>query len=91
MALDDFRDTVQVPILVNHSHLSLRGYRSPKENATIKGYTEFSRHVQGIAADITIPSMTVSATADVARQFGFTFVLPYPKQHFVHVDMRSKL
>lgn len=88
-ALQSFRSRIAVPVLVNFSSLQRRGYRSPKENMQIKG-AEFSRHVQGIAFDITAPDMTPEELFHAAIQHGFGGVGLYKAQNFVHVDVRAK-
>ncbi len=89
VCLDMFRGKIGRPIYVNFGNLKLRGYRSPEENQTIDNYTQYSRHVQGIASDITIKGLSVPEMAEAAEKFGFTYVKPYPDNNFVHVDMRT--
>lgn len=88
--LSNFRSSIDKPVLVNHGASLRRGYRSAVENAAVRG-EEFSRHVQGLAFDITIPGLSVEETAQLAINFGWHGVGRYPKQNFVHVDLRPRL
>jgi len=85
--LQAFRRELRRPFLVNFGRLSLRGYRSPVENNKIGG-AHFSRHVQGIAFDVTVEGFTPGEVAERARAFGWGFVLPYEEQNFTHIDLR---
>lgn len=93
--LQDFRQFINYPLLANHAGLTLRGYRSPSENESIKDgkgnqrSAEFSRHVQGIAIDITCPDLSLPKLRDLALDYGWPAVLYYPKLNFVHVDDRG--
>lgn len=83
--LDEFRAYLNKPILVNHRGMTNRGYRSPDENEAVGG-AKFSRHVQGLAADITVPGMEPEEVGMKALDFGFKFTKIYPT--WTHVDMR---
>ena len=50
--LQKLRDYVGTPLIVNVGEHVHRGYRSAEENAKISG-AKFSRHIQGIAFDIS--------------------------------------
>jgi zinc D-Ala-D-Ala carboxypeptidase len=86
--LESFRLSLGMPILVNHGSHNYRGYRSSKENEAVGG-VQFSRHVQGIAFDITVPEMDTHVLTVKASDFGWSFVLEYRDRGFVHIDMRS--
>lgn len=78
-----------VPFTINNGYLMYRGYRSPVENGLIGGAT-FSRHMQGIACDLTIKGYSVAQMAEAATARGF-YVIPYHDKEFIHVDDRPKL
>lgn len=86
--LQHFRSVIGKAFFINHGDLHFRGYRSPEENSRVGG-AKFSRHIQGIAFDITIKDMTVSQAAQAAEAFGW-FVLPYHEKNFIHIDSRPK-
>jgi hypothetical protein len=80
-----FRKELGKPIYVNYGGLQYRGYRSPHENERVGG-TEFSRHVQGKAADITVSSLTSQEVAELASRHGFRGIGIY--DNFTHIDTR---
>lgn len=86
--LHEFRKLINRPFLINHAGLKYRGYRSPAENQRLGGAL-FSRHVQGIAFDITPVNMKLKQFRDLAIDFGWGGVGYYPKNNFVHVDDRT--
>jgi len=88
-ALQAFRSELGVCVLVNFGSLTKRGYRSPRENKKIDG-AEYSRHVQGIAFDITCPDITTDELFHKAIQAGFGGVGLYRDDLFVHIDVRAK-
>ena len=88
-SLQAFRSKLRFPILVNFAHLKRRGYRSPQENVSIGG-AHFSRHVQGIAFDITCQDLTPEELFHAAIHHGFGGVGLYRENNFVHVDTRAK-
>lgn len=85
--LEVFRVFINRPILVNHGHLGLRGYRSPKENDSIYGDNRPSFHIAGCAFDISCPGMDTEELYKWANSFGWKGIGKYST--FVHVDMRS--
>lgn len=88
--LQEFRNKVGVGLLCNHAGLKYRGYRSPYENRTIGG-AKLSRHVQGIAFDLTPEQGSLIALYEAACEFsGFGAAFIYPNKHFVHVDCRPR-
>lgn len=83
--LQQFRQRIQQPILINHAGHNLRGFRSCKENASV-GKT-FSMHILGLAADCTVKGITPTELAEKAKQSGlFTGIGIY--QTFIHLDIR---
>ena len=90
-SFEAFREWLGRPLLANHAHLTLRGYRSPAEQRSIKG-GQFSRHIQGIALDLTSPELSTydlyRLAVDNAKTYGFGAIGYYPKKNFVHIDCR---
>lgn len=89
--LELFRTFLGFPLLVNHAGLKYRGYRSPKENYEIVKGEEYSFHMQGLAADLSCNACDISHLHDMALKFGWHGVGFYPKNGFVHVDLRPRL
>jgi hypothetical protein len=87
--LDNFRGYLGIPLICNTGNLRLRGYRSCAENSRIPNSAIFSRHVQGIAFDISTHHITYTELYDAAVKFGWSFVKKYPT--WVHVDNRSRV
>lgn len=88
--MEGFRSLVG-PLVCNFGGHTHRGYRSAKENALIPGAEEFSYHVQGLAMDITSPSLSLNELHQAAIKFGFHGVGYYPTRKFIHVDLRPML
>lgn len=84
-ALQLVRDALSKPILITS------GVRCEKHNAH-QGGAKHSQHLLGKAADIHVEGMTTKALHDFILTnngiFGFRGVGFYPKQGFVHVDVR---
>ena len=89
--LHNFRVKVGEPLLINHSGLNLRGYRSIIENNSVPGCTQFSRHVQGIAFDISPTKKSLEELYTEAKRFGFGGLGFYKRQNFIHIDCRPVL
>lgn len=85
--LDELRELVKRPVLVNYAGLQLRGYRSERENAAIKNSAKHSYHMRGLAADVTIPGMHPGDVATAALDVGFTGIGIY--RTWTHVDCRA--
>lgn len=66
------------------------GYRSPTLNASLRRIShrvaEYSLHLKGMAADITIPNVKLSLIRDIAKKMHAGGVGYYPGR-FVHVDV----
>lgn len=96
--LSSFRDWVNVRLYINGrsvhtgNTLHYRGYRSPEENDTERG-SSLSRHVQGIAADMSTrpEDMSTQVLYEKALEFGFGGVGYYRSQKFVHCDTRPRI
>ena len=63
--LESFRIWLGRPIWVNTREHKHRGYRSPRENEEVGG-AKYSRHVQGIAFDISVPPLSVEEIVEEA-------------------------
>lgn len=85
--LQQFRTDLNVPLVCNGNANKYRGFRSPQENEKIGG-ARLSRHIQGIAFDLTPRGMELEDFFKAAVQFGFGGVGYYPHKNFVHVDCR---
>lgn len=86
--LSELRERLETPLVINHGEHWLRGYRSPEENAMVDGGT-YSMHLQGLAADVTAPKISLLDLADAAIISGFTGIGIYPKRNFIHMDLRT--
>lgn len=93
-SFEAFRKFIDRPLLANFASLTLRGYRSPREQASIKG-SQLSRHIQGIALDLTCKELSsydlYKLALDNAKTYGFGAIGYYPKKNFVHIDCRPFL
>lgn len=88
--LQRFRSEIGIPLLINHGALKRRGYRSAEENREIGG-SRFSYHIQGVAFDVTPVGMKLDDFYKAAWNFGWHALGLYPRQNFVHMDMRPRL
>lgn len=79
------RDKVAKPVSVTS------GYRCAVHDANVgtSGTPGRGPHTTGHAADIYVSSLSVDALASLAKACGFTGIGRYPKQGFVHVDLRQ--
>ena len=62
------------------------GYRTFSTNWRTEGSALNSRHLNGQAADITVPGVSLARLAGMASLFGVGGVGMYLNQNFVHVD-----
>jgi hypothetical protein len=80
------------PFICNRGALKLRGYRSFKENRTIPGHTDFSRHMQSIAFDTTPKGTSLHSLLSFLqanfRSYGVGGIGFYPNSNFIHIDFR---
>ncbi len=71
-------------------YLLLSGYRSPETNAMLRsksrGVARNSLHMLGQAADLRLPSRSVSQLAAAAEACGAGGVGRYGRSNFVHMD-----
>lgn len=85
-ALEELRMRAGLPILVNDA------YRCPAHNATTPNAAKNSQHQAGTAADIRIPSLTVSQMYKLALTvpaFAGGGIGVAEHQGYIHVDVRS--
>lgn len=90
-SFDDFRRFLKKPLFANHRRLTKRGYRSTEENEKVGG-ARFSRHLQGIALDLTCSRLKSHELFKIAYEnaleLGFGGLGHYPASNFVHIDCR---
>ena len=88
--LNEFRERINAPLLVNHGGLKLRGYRSPREHAQLlhrePNAGELSMHCAGKAFDISCAKFSPVELAEFAKEFGWSAI--GIGETFVHVDDR---
>lgn len=85
--LVNLREIIDQPILINHSGMTRRGYRSCSENIAVNG-GDASRHCQGLAFDCTPKNMNLIRFASIAIHQGWCGVGIYLDKNFVHIDRR---
>lgn len=79
--LEELRSEIGRPIII------ASGYRCQKKNKKVGG-AKHSQHMNGLAADLVVPGVSMRTVAMAARKVGFSFVLN--EGDHVHVDMRKK-
>lgn len=80
--LQALRDLMGVPFSVTSA------YRSPEHNKKVGGAPK-SKHMEGIAFDISMKNMYPSQFIAAAKKVGFTSFGTYPKSNFIHIDTRE--
>jgi uncharacterized protein YcbK (DUF882 family) len=88
--LEFFRAHLKHPIVVNSDVLRYRGYRSCSENLRVGGKSH-SKHIMGVAFDISVDGMSVDQVFTEAIKFGWHGIGKYQSKGFVHVDVRPRL
>lgn len=83
--LDAVREKIKAPLIITS------GYRCKEHNAEIGGAPD-SKHMYGIAADVTTPKLTTKELYNVFEEIlknkgGLGY---YPARGFVHVDLRKE-
>lgn len=68
----------------------ISGYRSPQTNEMLRKHSEgvarHSLHLQGMAADVRLPGVSLAKLRDAALELGRGGVGYYPSDNFIHVD-----
>ena len=77
--LQALRDRLGIPLILRSA------YRSPEHNRAVKGATH-SKHMEGIAFDVSMANHNPSAFEAAARAVGFTGFGSYPRSGFMHID-----
>lgn len=80
--LQQIRDKFQKPVYI------LSGYRCPVHNARVDNASSTSKHLDGMAADITVEGVDPLAVAQFAESIGVLGIGHY--DDFVHIDTRGK-
>lgn len=86
--LDELRTRMGHPLIVNS------GYRSPEHNRAVGGAAR-SKHMNGIAFDISMENVDPHRFEAEARALGFNGIGLYPPQkprgarNFIHIDTRT--
>lgn len=79
--LQDLRDRLGAPMVINS------GYRSPEHNRAVGGAPQ-SKHMQGIAFDVSMAGHDPQVFMATARAVGFKGIGEYPVLGFCHIDAR---
>lgn len=79
--LQALRDRLGKPLIINS------GYRSPEHNRAVGG-AKGSKHMEGIAFDVSMSNHDPVTFIEAAKAVGFRAIGTYPRQNFVHVDAR---
>ncbi|MCP5267288.1 MAG: DUF882 domain-containing protein [Burkholderiaceae bacterium] len=69
----------------------ISAYRSPRTNAMLRrrrgrGVARHSKHIEGRAIDIRIPSVSLASVRDAALELAAGGVGYYPRSKFIHLD-----
>lgn len=88
--LQKLRSELNMPLLVNHGGLRLRGWRSPEENKSIAGSAKYSAHILGRAFDISCRDLGLEVVEEKALEVGFTWTKIYHSQGFIHIEDRFR-
>ncbi|MEM6943980.1 MAG: D-Ala-D-Ala carboxypeptidase family metallohydrolase [Pseudomonadota bacterium] len=78
------RDVLGKPLIVNSA------YRSPEHNARIGGAPK-SKHMEGIAFDISMANHDPHIFQQRATEVGFQAIGTYPNSNFIHIDDRGSV
>jgi hypothetical protein len=81
--LQALRTKLGKPMIINSA------YRSPEYNRTLKGAAKNSKHMQGIAFDVSMSNHNPDTYIAAALSVGFNGIGTYPGSNFVHVDARA--
>lgn len=81
--LQRLRTTMGAPLIVTS------GFRCPSHNKAVGG-APASQHMRGTAADVVTAGHDVPHMLKLAEDFGAGGLGEYPRQGFVHIDVRPK-
>lgn len=74
---------------LGHKPITITSWcRCEKHNKAVGGVPT-SNHMTGEAVDIVVKGVSLSNVAFAAESVGFDFIKTYPKEGFVHVDVRG--
>lgn len=79
--LQALRDRLGKPLIIRSA------YRSPEHNASLKGASPRSKHMDGTAFDIAMSNHDPLAFEAAAREVGFLGFGYYPRSGFMHIDL----
>ena len=79
--LQALRDLLGKPLILRSA------YRSPEHNASLKGASPRSKHMDGTAFDIAMANHDPVAFEAAAREVGFLGVGYYGRSGFIHIDL----
>jgi hypothetical protein len=79
--LQALRDRLGKPLIVRSA------YRSPEHNASLKGASPRSKHMDGTAFDIAMANHDPVAFEAAAREVGFLGFGYYRRSGFIHIDL----
>jgi len=82
--LQKLRDYFGVPLIVTSA------YRTPEHNRSIKGAAPASRHMLGIAFDVSVVNVDPDEAEMQARALGFYGIGRYALSRFIHIDARPR-
>lgn len=80
--LQALRSKLNAPMIVNSA------YRSPEHNRRVGG-AKASKHMKGLAFDVRMDNHDPATYIAAALSVGFKGIATYPKQNFVHIDVRA--
>lgn len=86
--LQEYRLSLDLPLLCNHAGHRRRGWRSTRENGLVEGVPD-SPHMQGIAFDLNCRDLNLQDFFIRSIKFGWSCVIVYPKRGFLHHDQRT--
>jgi zinc D-Ala-D-Ala carboxypeptidase len=79
--LQALRTKLGKPMIVNSA------YRSPEHNRSVGGASQ-SKHMRGLAFDVRMENHDPEEYIAAALAVGFNGIGTYPRQNFIHVDVR---
>ncbi len=79
--LQALRDRLGKPLILRSA------YRSPQHNASLKGASPRSKHMDGTAFDIAMANHDPVAFEAAARELGFLGFGYYRRSGFIHIDL----